>query len=87
VPGRRSSSNAAAGIATYTPVVIFFFGLGTKQQHLGPGDTRTCPRCHNTTQWTRMREFKQFTVFFVPVARWKRRQLEACGICGAAIEV
>jgi len=26
-------------------------------------------------------------VFFVPVARWKRRQLEACGICGAAIEV
>jgi hypothetical protein len=87
VPGRRSSSNAATGTAAYTPVVIFFFGLGTKQQHLGPGDTRTCPRCHNTTQWTRMREFKQFTVFFVPVARWKRRQLEACGICGAAIEV
>jgi len=87
VPGRRSSSNAAAGIAAYTPVVIFFFGLGTKQQHRGPGSTRTCPRCHNTTQWTRMREFKQFTVFFVPVARWKRRQLETCGICGAAIEV
>jgi hypothetical protein len=34
-----------------------------------------------------MREFKQFTVFFVPVARWKRRQLETCGICGVAIEV
>jgi len=87
VPDRRSSSNAATATPAYTPVVIFFFGLGTKQQHLGPGDTRTCPRCHNTTQWTRMREFKQFTVFFVPVARWKRRQLETCGICGAAIEV
>jgi hypothetical protein len=83
----RDSPDAATGIAAYTPVVIFFFGLGTKQQHLGPGDTRTCPRCHNTTQWTRMRAFKQFTVFFVPVARWKRRQLETCGICGAAIEV
>jgi len=66
---------------------FFLFGIGTKQQHLGPGETRTCPRCHNTTQWTRMREFKQFTLFFVPVARWKRRQFEACGICGTAVEV
>lgn len=72
---------------TYTHVVFFLFGLGTKQQHLGPGETRTCPRCHNTTQWARMREFKQFTVFFVPVARWKRRQFEVCGICGTAVEV
>jgi hypothetical protein len=84
--GRPGSADAAAELAAYTRTVIFFFGLGTKQQHLGPGETRTCPRCHNTTQWTRMREFRQFTVFFVPVARWKRRQLEICGICGAAIE-
>ena len=87
LPGRSSWSDPAEGIAPYTRIVIFFFGLGTKQQHLGPGETRTCPRCHNTTQWTRMREFKQFTVFFVPVARWKRRQLETCGICGAVIEI
>ena len=49
------------------------------------GEVRTCPRCHNTTQWTKMREFKQFTLFFIPVARWKRRQFEICGICGAAV--
>lgn len=67
--------------------VFFLFGLGTKQKHLGPGETRTCPRCRNTTQWARMREFRQFTVFFVPVARWGRRQFEACGICGAAVAV
>ncbi|WP_197379686.1 zinc-ribbon domain-containing protein [Mycolicibacterium mengxianglii] len=68
---------------------MFFllFGYGTKQQALGAGDVRTCPRCHNTTQWTRMREFKQFTLFFVPVARWKRRVFEMCGICGAAVAV
>jgi hypothetical protein len=35
----------------------------------------------------RMREFRQFTVFFVPVARWKRRLFEACSICGATVEV
>lgn len=74
-------------IAAYTRTVIFFFGLGTKQRLLGPGGTRTCPRCHNTTQWTRVREFRQLTVFFVPVARWKRRQLEICGVCGAAVEI
>lgn len=66
--------------------MLVIFGLRTKQQHLGPGGTRTCPRCHNTTQWARMREFKQFTLFFVPVARWKHRRFEACGICGAAVE-
>ncbi|WP_280402028.1 zinc-ribbon domain-containing protein [Nocardia carnea] len=67
-------------------MVFFIFGFGTKRQNLGAGATRTCARCHNTTQWQRVREFKQFTLFFIPVARWKRRQLEVCGICGAAIE-
>ncbi len=74
-------------VAAYAGAVFFLFGFGTKQEHLGPGQTRTCLRCHNTTQWARLREFKQFTVFFVPVARWRRRQLEVCGICGAAVEV
>ncbi len=32
-----------------------------------------------------MREFKQFTLFFIPVARWSRRQFEVCGICGASV--
>jgi len=66
-------------------VLFFIVGLGTKQKPVGAGAVRTCPRCHNTTQWTRMREFKQFTFFFVPLARWKRRQFEVCGICGTAI--
>lgn len=66
-------------------VLFLLFGLGTKRTYLGVGETRTCPRCHNTTQWSRMREFKQFTLFFVPVARWKRRQFEMCGICGATV--
>ncbi|MCP9274843.1 zinc-ribbon domain-containing protein [Mycolicibacterium arenosum] len=65
--------------------MLLLFGFGTKQKLLGAGDTRTCPRCHNTTQWTRVREFKQFTLFFIPVARWRRRVFEVCGICGAAV--
>lgn len=67
--------------------MLFVFGFGSKQKHLGPGETRTCPRCHNTTQWARMRQFRQFTLFFVPVARWNREQFEVCGICGASVAV
>ena len=67
--------------------MLFIFGFGTKQQHLGPGGVRTCPRCHNNSQWARMREFRQFTLFFIPIARWKRRQFEVCGICGAAAAI
>ena len=37
------------GVAPYAGAVFLLFGFGTKQQHLGPGHTRTCPRCHNTT--------------------------------------
>ena len=67
--------------------MFFLFGFGTEQRHLGPGQVRTCPRCGNTTTWDRIREFRQFSVFFVPVARWRRREFETCGICGAAVEV
>jgi transcription elongation factor Elf1 len=66
--------------------VFFLFGYGSKQKHLGAGQTRTCPRCNNTTQWSRIRTYTQFTVFFIPVARWSRRQLEQCSICGASVE-
>lgn len=67
--------------------MFFLFGYGSKQQHLGPGQTRTCPRCNNTTQWQRIRQFSQFTVFFIPLARWNRRQLEQCTICSTVVEV
>jgi hypothetical protein len=67
--------------------VFFLFGFGTRQRDLGPGATRTCPRCSNTTTWARVRQYRQFSVFFVPLLRWKRQELEVCGICGAAVEV
>lgn len=67
--------------------MFILFGFGTKRQPLGPGETRTCARCNNTTQWAQLQEFKQFTVFFIPVARWKHRHLEMCGICGTSLEV
>ncbi|MGB2921981.1 MAG: zinc-ribbon domain-containing protein [Mycobacterium sp.] len=67
--------------------MFFLFGYGAKQKFLGAGEVRACQRCHNTTQWTRVREFKQITLFFVPVARWRRREFEVCGICGNAFAV
>jgi len=67
--------------------VLFLFGSGSKQRDLGPGEVRTCPNCGNTSPWARVRESRQLTVFFVPVARWGRTHLEVCTICGTAAEV
>lgn len=67
--------------------MFVIFGFGKRQEPQGPGVLRDCPRCHNTTRWSRMREFSQFTLFFIPIARWNRRDFETCGICTAAIEV
>ncbi|MCF6509731.1 zinc-ribbon domain-containing protein [Blastococcus sp. MG754426] len=67
--------------------MFLLLGFGTKREHLGPGATRTCPNCHTTSRWSRVRQYRQFSLFFVPVARWKRRELEVCGVCGAAVEV
>lgn len=67
--------------------MIFFFGFGSKQKELGPGATRTCPRCGNTTVWARVKRYRQFTVFFVPLLRWRREQLETCTVCGTSVAV
>lgn len=72
----------------YTGAMFLIFGIDTKQRDLGRGVTRTCPRCRNTTQWARIRTFKQFTLFFViPAWRWGRQRLEVCGICGHSVQV
>ncbi len=67
--------------------MFLLFGFGTKTRDLGPGAVRTCPHCGNTSQWTRIQEVKQFSVFFVPLARWGRREFEVCGICGTSVDV
>jgi hypothetical protein len=67
--------------------VFLLLGFGSKQQDMGLGEVRTCPRCGNTSPWRRVREFRQFSLFFVPLARWGRRRLEVCDICGNAVEI
>ncbi len=71
----------------YSGGVFFLFGFGTKQQDDGPGEVRTCSNCGNTSQWARVREFRQLSVFFVPIARWGRQHFELCTICGTAVGI
>ncbi|WP_026373229.1 zinc-ribbon domain-containing protein [Agrococcus lahaulensis] len=65
--------------------MFFIFGFGPKQEEVGPGLTRTCVNCNNTAVWRRIRESKRFTLFFIPIARWGKREFEACPICGYAV--
>lgn len=68
-------------------MLFLLFGGGIKITDKGPGDERSCPRCHNTATWRRLRRCHQLTFFFVPVLRWGRRQLEACPVCGETLEL
>ncbi|MBI5106556.1 MAG: zinc-ribbon domain-containing protein [Solirubrobacterales bacterium] len=66
---------------------FFLFGWGDRLEPLGAAELRTCPRCHNTTTWQRLRRTHRVTLFFVPLLRWGRRELEACPVCGEAVEL
>jgi endogenous inhibitor of DNA gyrase (YacG/DUF329 family) len=68
-------------------MIFLLFGGGTRFKLLGDVQSRDCPRCHNNTTWTRLRRFHEFTLFFIPIARWGRQELEACPICGETVEV
>ncbi len=63
---------------------FLFFGYGSKVRLRGAIDERTCPRCHNTARWQRFERWRYLSLFFVPVARWHREQLDACPVCGYA---
>lgn len=65
--------------------MLLIFGVSDKREDLGPGQTRTCPRCGNTTVWARILTSRRFTLFFIPIIRWGRQELEVCTICGEAV--
>lgn len=63
---------------------FLFFGYGSKVRLRGATAERTCPRCHNTGPWQRLERWRYLSLFFVPIARWHREQLDACPVCGCA---
>lgn len=63
---------------------FLFFGYGSKVRLRGAIAERTCPRCHNAARWQRFERWRYLSLFFVPVARWHREQLDACPVCGYA---
>ena len=65
-------------------MLFLFIGYGTKLKLLGELAERTCPRCHNTTVWSRVERYRYLSLFFVRVACWQREQLDACPVCGHA---
>lgn len=65
---------------------IGIFGGGTKARRLGSTRRRECPRCRNTEPWTVIETSKYFSAFFIPIARWGRRRIACCPICGEEAE-
>jgi hypothetical protein len=65
-------------------MLFLIFGYGTKRKLVRELGERTCPRCHNTTVWTRVERYRYLSLFFVRLARWHTEQLDACPVCGYA---
>ena len=68
-------------------MIFLFFGIHTKVKQLGAAAVRACPRCHNVTAWEHLRSYEELTLFFLPILRWSRQELEVCPVCGSAVEV
>lgn len=67
-----------------TVMFFLFFGYGTRIKVLGEAAGRRCARCHNDVRPLHTRSNRYLSLFFVPVLRWHRRELDTCPICGHA---
>lgn len=67
-------------------MLFLIFGGGLRLKERGEGQRRMCGRCHNETVWRALRSYRELTLFFIPVLRWHRRDIEACPVCGQVTE-
>jgi len=60
---------------------MFFFGWGRKIKLLGQTLMRNCGRCGKQSVWSISKQYRYFSIFFVPVARWNVEWLHLCPVC------
>jgi hypothetical protein len=65
---------------------ILIFGVSDERKPVEHGVRRHCPVCGTETPHHRVETRRRFTLFFIPVWRWDRRQVLVCNVCGQARE-
>jgi hypothetical protein len=67
-------------------VLIFGWGRGEAQDH-GEVAPLTCPNCHNEVFLHEVQSKKQFSLYFIPVARYGSDEYLLCPVCGHGLQV
>lgn len=67
--------------------MLFVAGWGHSMEILGAGYPLDCPNCHNRTTWLVGYTSRRASLFFVPVAKWRREYWMYCPVCSAALQL
>jgi hypothetical protein len=68
--------------------MFFIFGFGRRKvRDDGPVVACTCPHCHNEVSLSLLHVSTWFTLFFIPVIPYSRKQFLVCPICRWSLPV
>ena len=66
--------------------MFLLFGFRTRDRVVSRR-LMVCEVCGVNAGQALVKRSTKFTLFFVPIARWKRQQFEVCGVCGTTVAV
>ena len=68
--------------------MFLIFGFGRRRvKDLGPVVACTCSRCHNEVSLSLVHVTAWFTLFFIPLVPYSRKQFLTCPICAWSLPV
>lgn len=68
--------------------MFIVFGWGhTKTHNYGEINRSHCSRCNSETAWELNRTSEWFTLFFLPVFPYLRKNYVSCSVCGNTVEI
>lgn len=67
-------------------MIIWGFGRRTVKRH-GAAVSQRCPNCGNSGWFQLMTVRRWFTLFFIPIVPYSRRDLLICPVCSRGVEL
>lgn len=66
---------------------MFIAGWGKDNKKIAEAGIRRCDNCNNYTTWEIYKTSKKTTLYFIPIAKWKKKYFLVCTTCNASYEL
>jgi len=66
---------------------VIIVGWGDKLKILGEAYLIPCSNCNNKVVWQVVETSKKVSLYFVPLAKWKKQYFLMCPVCNDAIKL